>query len=79
MKNGFSFISLLITVLIIGVLCVLFLPQFTQGVKKQHTTQINALNQARQLQEQINAQQKVQGEMLEDLSFTGNAAKPRTR
>ncbi len=73
MKHGFSFISLLITVLIIGVLCAVLLPQFKKEVKTRHTTQINALNQARHLQEQINAQQTAQARQLEELSSPRDA------
>lgn len=77
MKEGFSFISLLITLVIIGLLCMVCLPQFKQTVKTQHTTQMHVLQQARQLQQQLNIQQQSEQRMLEGLE--GGWARPRSR
>ncbi len=77
MKQGFSFISLLIVLVIIGALCAVFLPQFKQEVKKQHTTQLGVIKQAQQVQEQLNAQAQAQQRMLDNL--TGTADRPRKR
>ena len=77
MKQGFSFISLLVVLIIIGTLCMVFLPQFQKEVKKQHTTQLNIIKQAQQVQEQLNAQAQAQQRMLDNL--TGAADRPRRR
>lgn len=75
-KNGFSFLSLLISLVIIAILMSLFLPQFKQTLQQEHATQVNAIKQAQQLQEQLNAQTQVREQMMNDLE---GAPHPRKR
>ncbi len=65
--KGFTFIELLLGVLIIGGLMLFFLPRYTQQVQKEHQTQMNALNSARNLQKQLDAQQARQQQQLDQL------------
>lgn len=67
MKDGFSFLSILVAVVIIGLLLAVLLPQFKQTVQEQHTTQINALQSAQQVQQQLDAQQKIREDMFRKL------------
>lgn len=66
--KGFTFIELLLGVLIIGGLMLFFLPKYTQQVQKEHQTQMNALNSARNLQKQLDAQQVRQQQQLDQLT-----------
>ena len=68
MKQGFSFIGLLVVLVIIGTLCVVFLPKFAQAVKNQHTTQMNAIRQVQQVKQQLNAQAHAQQRMMDNLA-----------
>ncbi len=75
--KGFTFIELLLGVLIIGGLMLFFLPKYTQHVQKEHQTQMNALNSVRDLQKQLNAQQAHQQRQLDQL--TGPSRPPVRR
>lgn len=70
MKNGFSFLSMLITVLIIGILMTILAPRYANTVKQQQQMEQNALRQVQQLQQQINAQTQAQQYALEQLEGT---------
>ena len=70
MKNGFSFLSMLITVLIIGILMTILAQRYANTVKQQQQMEQNALRQVQQLQQQINAQTQAQQYALEQLEGT---------
>ena len=65
MKQGFTFIELLLVIVVVGALLIWLLPQFTHTVQKQHQQQINALDQARALQQTLNAQQQLRQRQLD--------------
>ena len=67
MKQGFTFIELLVVIVIIGVLMVWMLPTFTKTVEKQHKQQVSAIEQARQVQQLLNAQQQARQRQLDHL------------
>lgn len=67
MKHGFTFIELLLVIVIIGGLLVWMLPKFTQTVEKQHKEQVNAIDQARAVQQMLNAQQQQRQQQLDNL------------
>ncbi len=75
-KNGLSFLSLLISLVVIAILLNLFLPQFKKTVQQEHATQVNAIKQAQQLQEQLNAQAQAREHMLDSLE---GVSAPRKR
>ena len=70
MKNGFSFLSMLITVLIIGILMATLAPRYANTVKQQQQMEQNALRQVQQVQQQINAHAQHQQHTLEQLEGT---------
>ena len=67
MKHGFTFIELLVAIVIIGTLMVWVLPKFTKTVEKQHKQQVSAIEQARQVQQMLNAQQQARQRQLDNL------------
>lgn len=67
MKNGFTLIELLLVIVVLGGLMVLFLPRYTQTVKKEHQTQMRALEQARELQNALNNRARLQQHQLDSL------------
>lgn len=75
--KGFTFIELLLGILIIGGLMLFFLPRYTQQVQKEHQTQMNALNNVRNLQKQLNAQQARQQQQLDQLTGPGVRVRKR--
>lgn len=76
-KNGLSFLSVLITLVIIAILMTLFLPQFKQTLKEEHTTQLNAIKQVQELQQQLNAQTQAREQMMDNLEGTPAPRKHR--
>ncbi len=67
MKHGLTFIELLVAIVIIGALMVWMLPTFTKTVEKQHQAQVSAIEQARQVQQMLNAQQQARQRQLDNL------------
>ncbi len=76
-KHGLSFLSLLVSLVIMAILLSVILPQFKQTVAQEHTVQVNALKQAKQLQEQINAQARAREQMMDNLEGTALPRKAR--
>ncbi len=66
-KRGLSFLSMLVALVIIALLLALFLPQFKSTVKEQHSTHMNALQQAQQIQRQLDAAQQNRVRALNNL------------
>jgi len=67
MKHGLTFVELLVAIVIIGVLMGWMLPKFTKKVEKQHQEQVSAVEQARQVQQMLNAQQQARQRQLDNL------------
>ncbi len=67
MKQGFTFIELLLVIVIVGGLLVWMLPKFTQTVQKQHKEQVSAIEQAHVVQQMLNAQQQQRQQQLDNL------------
>lgn len=67
MKHGFTFIELLLVLVIVGALVVWMLPKFTQTVEKQHRAQVSAIEQARAVQQMLNTQQQARQKQLDNL------------
>ena len=67
-QKGFTFVGLLIAVLIMGGLMLLFLPRYTHQVQQQHQTHMKVLQDARNLQNQLKAQQERQERELDRLA-----------
>ena len=67
MKQGFTFIELLLALVIIGALAVWILPQFAQTAQKQHKEQVSAIEQARAVQQMLNAQQQQRQHQIDNL------------
>lgn len=67
MKHGLTFIELLVAIVIIGALMAWMLPTFTKTVEKQHKEQVSAIEQARQVQQMLNAQQQARQRQLDHL------------
>ncbi|MBP5430380.1 MAG: type II secretion system protein [Elusimicrobiaceae bacterium] len=66
-KRGLSFLSMLVALVIITLLLAIFLPQFKSTVKEQHSTQMNALQRAQQVQHQLDAAQENRMRALNNL------------
>ena len=69
--KGFTFIELLLAILLVGGLMLLFLPRYTQQVEQEHQTHMKVLQDARNLQNQLNAHQEFQQRQLEQLERPG--------
>ncbi|MBP5404219.1 MAG: prepilin-type N-terminal cleavage/methylation domain-containing protein [Elusimicrobiaceae bacterium] len=69
MNKGFGLIGLLVAILIIGLLAVWMLPQYTHHVQTQHNNQVQAVNQVRQVEQQLKKQQQQQARQLERLGY----------
>ena len=65
--KGFTFIELLLGIVILGAIMLFFLPRYTQSVQQEHQTQMKVLQDARNLQNQLKAQQEFQQRQLEQL------------
>ena len=65
--KGFTFIELLLVVLLLGGLMLFFLPRYTQSVKRQHQTHMKVLQDARNLQNQLKARQELEQRQLDQL------------
>lgn len=67
MNKGFTFIELLLILIILGGIVVVFLPRYAQTVKKEHEQQVHALEQARQLQNALNNRAQLQQRQMDSL------------
>lgn len=76
MKNGFSFLGMLVAIIIIGGLLAWMLPQYTRTVQKQHKTQMNLLEQTRNLEKQLQRHQQLQERQLNQLSQPQRPVRP---
>lgn len=76
MKNGFSFLGMLIALIIIGGLLAWMLPQYTRVVQQQHKTQMQLLEQTRNLEKQLQRHQQLQERQLNQLANPQRPVKP---
>ncbi len=67
MNKGFGLVGLLLSIVIIGLLVAWMLPQYTRHMQTQHNNQVQTVNRARQLEQQLKKQQQQQTRQLEQL------------
>ncbi len=67
MQRGFTFIELLIVLVVLMTLVAWMLPQYLRTTQQQHQTQKGALEQARELQKVLNTRNQQQQIQLDDL------------
>jgi len=70
MKKGFSLIELLFVLVILMTLAAWMLPQYLRSVEKEHQTQKSALDQARELQQTLNARTQQQQIRIDNIERT---------
>ena len=70
MKDGFTFIELLIVLVIVMTLTAWLLPKYFSTVQEEHKAQVSALEQTRALQGVLNNRGAVQQQQLEQLEGT---------
>lgn len=78
MKKGFSFIEVLIVLVILCTLLAWLMPRYLQTVKKQEQTQQSVLDQARAVQGMLNERGQQQQLQLENLERAVQRGPQRT-
>lgn len=68
MKNGFTFVELLLTAVLLGLLMMWIVPSYLRTVQKEHKTQQTVLDQARAVQQMLNTRGQMQQQQLDDLN-----------
>lgn len=70
MNQGFTFIELLLVLVVLMTLTAWMLPKYLATVQREHKTQVSALEQARAIQETLNTRGQLQQQQLDQLEGT---------